>query len=309
MENDEREITPLRFQDQEIATVTDDEGYYHVSFPAVGADGLWTSAEARVWTGDHEISAIHPVLTPSSTAQFGIISDLDDTVIHTGITSVLLAAKLTFLENAKTRKPLDGVAELYAALQNGTAGAAINPIFYVSSSPWSLHDLLWGFIELNDIPRGPILLRDFGVDHAKFIKEKGRGHRLEKCLNLLDGYPGLPFVLVGDSGQEDATIYAEICERRRGRVRAIYIRDVDPDLYSRRDVIVHRAVDAAAAHGVPMIVASDSQAMPEHASRIGLIPAAAVPGVTADVHEDEELLDPGEQAVRNAASSMLPGHG
>ena len=307
-ESDEVSGVPvtLRLREHEITVTTDDEGYYRATLPTTAGEKLWTTAEARVQTGDREISAIHHLLTPSPAAQFGIISDLDDTVIHTGITSLLLAAKLTFLENAKTRKPLDGVAELYAALQKGTAGTPLNPLFYVSSSPWNLHDLLWDFIQLNDIPRGPILLRDFGLDRTKFVKEKGHGHKLEKALTLLDGYPHLPFVLVGDSGQEDATIYAEICHLRPDRVRAIYIRDVDPGLHSARDLLVHRAVDAAAAHGVPMILAPDSQAMSEHASRIGLIPAAAVPEVIAEVHKDEARPETGAQAIMDAANSMLP---
>lgn len=301
------EVT-VRFQDQEITVTSDDEGYYKATFPGDGAPGqLWTTAEARVDGGEREISVTHEVLTPSASAGFGIISDLDDTVIHTGITSLLLAAKLTFLENAKTRKPLDGVAELYAAFQNGTTGERTNPIFYVSSSPWNLHDLLADFLQLNEIPRGPILLRDFGLDATKFVKENGHGHKLRKAVQLVDGYPDLPFVLVGDSGQDDPSIYAQLCGLRPGRVRAIYIRDVDPDHESDRDARVHRAVEVAESHGVPMILAPNSQAMSEHASRIGLIPGAAVPAVVSEVHKDEKRPDTGEQAFRDAADSLLPG--
>lgn len=300
------EVT-LRFQDHQATVVSDEEGYYHATLPSVaGNGGLWASARASVVTGGQEISAIHDVLTPSPAAAFGIISDLDDTVIHTGITSIWLAAKLTFLGNAKTRKPLDGVAELYTALQNGIAGTPVNPIFYVSSSPWNLHDLLRDFIALNDIPRGPLMLQDLGLDASKFIKKKGHGHKLEKALRILDGYPHLPFVLVGDSGQEDPAIYAQICELRPGRVKAIYIRDVDPDHASERDALVHRAVAAADSHGVPMILAPDSRAMSEHASRLGLIPVAAVREVIAEVHKDEQRLPSGEQALRDTADSILP---
>jgi len=279
----------IRCGGHEATVISDEEGYYEATLPPVISDGLWTTAEARVRVDGREISAVHQVLAPPLDAAFGIVSDLDDTVIHTGITSLLLAARLTFLENAKTRKPLDGVAELYAALQKGiSALAAVNPIFYVSSSPWNLHDLLWDFIALNDIPRGPVLLRDFGLDAEKFIKEKGHGHKLRKALSILDGYPALPFVLIGDSGQEDATIYAEICAIRPGRVKAVYIRDVDPDLESDRDAMVHRAVEVAKSHGVTMILAPNSKAMSEHASRVGLIPAAAVPEVIEEIRKDEQ---------------------
>lgn len=292
--------------DGEVIKVTsDDEGYYKATLPATKGQ-LWTTVRATLQTEKGEISAYHDVFNPNAqAASFGIISDLDDTVIHTGITSLLLAAKLTFLENAKTRKPLHGVSELYDALQKGSVGKPINPIFYVSNSPWNLYDLLWDFIQLNAIPKGPILLRDFGIDATKFINEKGSGHKLEKCLTLLDGFPDLPFVLVGDSGQEDAAIYAEVCSLRPGRVRAIYIRDVDPGIDSARDQEVHRAVAIAKAQGVPMILAPDSQAMSEHASELGLIAKAAVAEVIAEVHKDEQRPETGEQALKDATGEIL----
>ncbi len=300
------EVT-VEIQSHEARALSDEEGYYHATLPtAAGIDALWTSAEARVRTDSGVISGTHKVLTPGPAATFGIISDIDDTVIHTGITSILLAAKLTFLENAKTRKPLDGITEFYSALQEGTVGQPVNPIFYVSSSPWNLYDLLWDFMALNEIPQGPILLRDFGLDRSKFITENGHEHKREKALALLDGYPDLPFVLIGDSGQEDAAIYAEVCELRPGRMRAIYIRDIDPDLHTARDREVHRAMDLAASCGVPMVLAPDSEAMSKHASEMGLIPAAAVSEVIAEVREDEELPETGEQALIDAARSVTP---
>lgn len=303
------EVT-IRSNGQESTVTSDEEGYYQITLPAApGDDGLWTTAEARVSAGNREISATHPVMTPPDDAAFGVISDLDDTVIYTGITSVLLAAKLTFLENAKTRKPLDGAAGLYAALQKGMAATPVNPIFYVSSSPWNLYDLLWDFLSVNEIPRGPLLLRDFGLDRTKFIKEKGHGHKLRKTLGILDGYPDLPFVLIGDSGQEDPAIYADVCSLRPGRVRAIYIRDVDPDLDSKRDALVHTAAALAAVHGVPMIFARDSQAMSEHASRNGLIPPHMVSQVISEIHKDQQRPETGEQAIKDAASSLIPGGG
>ncbi len=141
-----------------ISTKTDEEGYYHAEFPAPpvrGAEIQWHTAAVQTDSGASEVHAVHQIMVPPSAPEFGIISDLDDTVIHTGITSLLLAAKLTFLENAKTRKPLDGVAELYKAFQKGNQDTAGNPIFYISSSPWNLHDLLEDFLKLNEIPPGP----------------------------------------------------------------------------------------------------------------------------------------------------------
>lgn len=302
-------VVQLRFRDQEQRVIADEEGYYEAKFefPEADHDGLlWLEAEARAGVDGAEVRAIHDVLVPPRNAAFGIISDLDDTVVHTGITSLLLAAKLTFLENAKTRKPLDGVAKLYEALQQGKAGKRSNPIFYISSSPWNLYDLLVDFLRLNEIPPGPLLLRDLGLDATKFIKEKGHGHKQQKALGLLEAYPDLPFVLIGDSGQEDPGIYAEIAGQHPGRILAIYIRDVDPDKESIFDNAVHKARDRADALGVPMILAKDSLMISEHAQRIGLIPPSALGEVITEIAKDKERPETGEQAVKDAVASLSP---
>src|SRR5690606_9495637 len=144
---------------------------------------------------------------------------------HTGITSLLLAAQLTFRENAGSRKPLEKVSCLSQALQGGLTDPPRNPQIYISSSPFNLHARLVDFLRLNEIPPGPILLRDIGIDDTRFIKEKGHGEKREKALDVLDSLPQLPFVLIGDSGQEDPAIYAEVACMRPGRILAIYIRD------------------------------------------------------------------------------------
>ncbi|RYD19187.1 MAG: DUF2183 domain-containing protein [Verrucomicrobiaceae bacterium] len=299
----------LRFHDQEQSVQADDEGYYHATFASRDQPGSaieWQGVEATARGKEGNVTARHDILVPPVDAVYGIISDIDDTVLHTGLTSMLLAAKLTFLENAKTRKPLDGVAKLYQKLQRGLSGGPLNPLFYVSSSPWNIHDLLVDFLTLNEIPVGPVFLRDLGIDRTKFIKTKGHGHKQDRVLALLDSYPTLPFVLIGDSGQEDPSIYATVATLRPGRVIAIYIRDVDPDRGSILDEAVHEATALAATAGVPMILAPDSRAMAEHACRIGLIPPEAEGSVEREVIRDEARPETGEQAVQDAVESILP---
>lgn len=305
-ESDEVPFTEVTvsFGNEEVLTKTDEEGYYYAEFsaPQERSEALvWQTASVWAGTQGGEIHAVHEVMIPPTAPEYGIISDLDDTVIHTGITSLLLAAKLTFLENAKTRKPLDGVAQLYRAFQKGT-----NPLFYISSSPWNLHDLLEDFLTLNDIPPGPILLRDVGLDKTKFIKEKGHGHKFDKAIRILDEFPTLPFILVGDSGQEDPTIYADVVKHRPGRVKAVYIRDIDPDADSALDEAVRKAVVETEILGVPMILAKDSRAISEHAAEIGLIRPAALAEVEKEVARDQQRPEIAEQIVEEAFSTTRP---
>jgi phosphatidate phosphatase APP1 len=291
----------IRFDGDERTTVTDGEGYYDLELPRrEQSNETWLTATARCTFRGEEISAAHEIVAPTSDAQFGIISDLDDTVIETNMTKLLTAAKLTFIGNAKTRKPLEGVAALYASLGGGTLGRPVNPIFYASSSPWNLYDLLCDFMELNEIPKGPIFLRDWGIDRTKFIAPRGHREKLERALKIMADFPELPFVLVGDSGQHDAGLYAEAATLHPDRIKAIYIRDVDPATATERDDHVREHIKTAAQHGVPMLLAPDSNAMAHHAAELGLISARKEAAVQIEVAKDHERPNPGAAAVNEA---------
>ena len=71
-----------------------------------------------------------------------MISDIDDTIVRTGATSLLMMLRVVLLSNAHTRLPFQGVAAFYGALARGASGQDSNPLFYVSSSPWNLYDVL-----------------------------------------------------------------------------------------------------------------------------------------------------------------------
>jgi len=234
-------------------------------------------------------------------AGIGIISDIDDTVLHSGITDWKTAAQLTFLHNSRTRKPLQGVAKLYQALQAGPDnGVPLNPIFYVSSSPWNLYDLLEDFMELNAIPPGPIFLRDLGIDTGKLFKTPGHGHKLDRAVSLIERFPQLRWVLLGDSGQADAELYAQAAQQFGNRIAAIYIRDVDPQTESSYDNGVDAHIARVAGTTVPMLRARDSVAIAEHAAGLGLIAASALPGIAAEVIRDQQRPTMAEAVVDDA---------
>lgn len=285
------EVT-ARFRGARSDTRTDHEGYYEIDLvPTLPPDtALW--AQAAVSTGDNAVHCVQQVLQVAPGPGIGLISDIDDTVLHSGITDWKTAAQLTFLNNARTRKPLKGVAALYKALQAGR-----NPLFYVSSSPWNLHDLLEDFMELNAIPAGPIFLRDIGTDAGKFLKTAGHGHKLERARQLITRYPERRWVLLGDSGQHDAELYAEAAKEFGSRIAAIYIRDVDPGAESAFDTFANSYIERIAGTGVPMLLASDSLAMAEHAVSIGLLDAAMLPAIAREVGRDAVRPTLGEAAA------------
>ena len=300
-ESDEVPGVPLRLQYRggAVELASDHEGYWHAAFDVPGgmSDLLWDNAVVSL--ADGSLLTPQPVLQVGPRARVGIISDIDDTILHSGITDWKTAAQLTFLHNARTRKPLAGVAALYRALQ-----AAHNPIFYVSSSPWNLYDLLEDFMELNGIPFGPIHLRDIGTDTGKFIKTAGHGHKLERAIHLIERFPQLRWVLLGDSGQADAELYAEAARTFKDRIAAIYIRDVDPDTDSPLDLGVDGYIHRIEGTGVPMLRVADSAAIARHAASLGLMDAAAIAAVDAEVARDKARPSLGEAALDEAVTPV-----
>jgi phosphatidate phosphatase APP1 len=241
----------VQFRGTTAQATTDHEGYYRVAMevPPAHGNSLWD--DATVSLADGTLTARQPVLQVLPQARIGVISDIDDTVLHSGITHWKTAAQLTFLGNARTRKPLDGVARFYQALQAGSGGTAAQPLFYVSSSPWNLYDLLEDFMELNRIPHGPVFLRDLGTDTGKFIQTPGHGHKLGQVRTLIHRFPGLRWVLLGDSGQDDAELYAEAAGEFGERIAAIYIRDVDPGIDSPFDTATDAHIERIAGTQAP----------------------------------------------------------
>ena len=266
---------------------TDDEGYFTLilephALPAPSAY-LWYPIPVRVArlpalfaTYQPAAQATASVLVPPPEAEFGVISDLDDTVFETRATNMLKMLARTLLSNAHSRQPFEGVAAFYRQLQRGRTGRPDNPFFYVSSSPWNLYDMLEEFMGLHELPPGPLLLRDFTLGRPRTTPPPGItgsaaihfAHKLHEIEDILTTYPSLPFVLLGDSGQEDARIYREVVRRHPGRIKAVYIRDVQVPA---RALLVGPTIEELKADGVPMLLVPDYAAAAAHAAGLGLV--------------------------------------
>ncbi len=232
---------------------TDSEGYFHVEHDCP-TDGhvhsnhsLWQEAKVRVVGLPGEVvdvSAYADIVVPSA-AEFAVISDIDDTILQTDVTSRLKLKTMvhTLLKNAGKRHAFKGVSDFYQALAVGVDGEGFNPFFYVSNSPWNLYDLLLDFLHLNHLPRGPVLLRDFGLPAEDTIANF-KTHKADMVAKILGTYPELPFILVGDSGEHDTDIYLEAARNNPGRILAIYIRDVQHERRARRiEALIEKVSD------------------------------------------------------------------
>lgn len=250
------------YRDAVVETRTDEEGYFQVRLqPEIIEEGqLWH--EVGLELAGRGVTAVGKVLMPGP-ADFAIISDIDDTIVQTGATSLLRMVRSVLLQNAAMRPPFEGVADLYRALHRDR-----NPIFYVSSSPWNLYELLHDFMDLSRIPHGPMFLQDWGIDEQTLITAAHETHKLAQIQLLLEYYPDLPFVLIGDSGQHDPEIYLQVIRTHGSRIKAVFIRDVTEDV---RDRTVAGITAEALALGVELLYVRDSADALAHAHRLGLV--------------------------------------
>jgi phosphatidate phosphatase APP1 len=259
---DELPGVPLRVGvgDAEVETVTDDEGYYRVRLVPTRLDGPWASGTVSLAGPYRGLADVPPtpvrVRVPAGAA-FGVVSDVDDTILETGVQRVGRMVVQTLAGSALTRTPFPGAAELYRDL----AGGGANPFFYVSSSPWNLHAFLEAFLRHHGFPPGPVLLRDLLGTAA------GREEKHGRIREVLDLHPDLPFVLVGDSGEKDPEVYADVVAAYPGRILAVYIRETRLDPGDGRV----EAVSDAWEHDVPFVLAADSEAVRRHARGLGLL--------------------------------------
>jgi phosphatidate phosphatase APP1 len=228
-----------------------------------------------------------------------VISDIDDTVVQTGVANKLIMLWRLFMLGARSRAAFPGMAALLRALHDGRTGHEVNPMLYVSRAPWGIYEVLDEFFRLHRIPVGPILfLREWGLTLQNPLPRRAPDHKLELIRHMLALYRDLPVVLIGDSGQRDPEVYAQIVHEHPGRVLAIYVRNVS------RDPSRHRAIQDLAIQmvdaGSNLLLAADSLAMAAHAVEHGLISPAARAQVLAELEDQPDRPPAG--ATRHARS-------
>jgi phosphatidate phosphatase APP1 len=254
--------------------VTDREGY--ARFDIDLADG-WPLPGDPAW----EVACLHwlnregPqcveafVLAPGAETTLGVISDIDDTIIETGITGGLRDVarnwRRLLAELPDERLVVPGADVFYGALGGGAVlrsgeaslgdrlAATRRPFFYVSSSPWNLFSYLVAFQKSRDLPLGPLLLRDWGLDRATLASDSHGAHKRSAVDTILATYPDMRFALIGDDTQGDLPAYAEVVQANPGRIAGVFIRTAMGPL-SPEEVAGKAMIEAA---GVPLWLGSD----------------------------------------------------
>ncbi len=283
-------VVELNLLAEKRQAITDKEGYFVFHFePSIAliTEELYLNIPLKLVDAPvsfKEITVNAEMMIPPADAEYGIISDIDDTIVRTGVGNIWAMGKTVLFGNARTRLPFAGASAFYQSLQLGRNGKRNNPFFYVSSSPWNLYDILIDYMDHNDIPQGPLLLRDFGIQSESFMSGDYMSHKFTAIKQILDTYPQLNFVLIGDSGEQDPGIYKEVVKHFPGRIICIYIRDVSNG--EKQEIAEQVAAELKIA-GVEMILTEHSVKAAEHAVASGLIFKEELPAIVQDKKEDK----------------------
>ena len=280
----------ISFMGLEQVVKTNENGYFKTLFDlsALQVGSGWQEATFevidKVVENQEKIVSTAEAYIQKESSDFGVISDVDDTILVSHATEILKKLRLILTKNAYTRLPFKGVSAFYKALVKGT-GAGSNPIFFVSSSEWNLYDFLVDFCKVRDIPKGVFLLQNYKKNLKQLLFTGGGNHehKLIKIREILVFYPKLKFILIGDSGQRDAEIYCKIVEEFPDRIISIYIRDVSKD--KKRDEI-QKIIELLKKKGVEMLMTETTLDAARDAASKGLIDGSSIEPVKKEAKAD-----------------------
>lgn len=231
---------------------------------------------------DVDTSESH-ALVPDGRAPFWVVSDIDDTVLQTGLAEGLTAVKNTLLRQATTRRAVPGMATLYQAIANSAGPDVQVPFFYLSTGSWAFYDVLIEFLDVRGFPEGPLFLTDW-APQERYITRSGSEHKRSTLRKLFESYPDAKFILIGDSGQRDPYNYTDLAREYPESVAHIII--VDCGIEDKAEEVRQFASERSA-DDVPFTFAADAARAAEVLAEQGVIGAADVVNVRASLRDPE----------------------
>ena len=217
----------LKHNDNTIHTRTLKDGYFKFCIPQNQTDYGWVEYEVSLNYKGKTIMEKETYIRPKID-HLGIISDIDDTFLVSYTLNPLRKLYNLLFKNVNRRKIFEDVTIHYQALsQSGRDGhQELNTFFYVSSSEWNLYRFIVKFTEIHHLPKAVLLLKDIKTSLSQFFwtGRGGHNHKFEKIKHILEFYPNLKYVLIGDDSQEDPYLYEAIAKIFPLTIQAIYIR-------------------------------------------------------------------------------------
>lgn len=252
---------------------TDEDGFFKFDWEDKDVSPGWLPVKVTAFENDTQVAASDGKVYVPAPSAYIFISDIDDTFLVSHSRNIVKRLFVLFRNNARSRKPFDGVVKHYRLLQQWNEDVPANPFFYVSSSEWNLYDYLVEFTRIHRLPAGIFLLNRLKRFSA-LLKTGQNNHQTKftRIARILEAFPGQGVVLLGDSSQQDPYIYQALVKHFPKQIRAVYIRDV----YHRSRDVVSGVMQQIEAAGVPCCFFVHSEDAILHSVKVGLIPAAVL---------------------------------
>lgn len=192
----------------------------------------------------------YPFYFDRKPANVEVISDLDDTVLHSHTASALKRMYSILFVIPQKRKPVTYTRELMDWFNRQQVR-----ITYLSKSESNLFELIAAFLRSNDLPRGALLLSPFLRYHQLPKPNKGKDYKYDHLRTFLREQPDNKIILLGDDTQRDMEIYTSIIHEFPERILKVYIRQTRLTQNERQKELWNRLRET----GVPAVYFTDGE--------------------------------------------------
>lgn len=246
-----------------VTEVMADRGGVIDAIVPVALEPGWHTVTMQTEEGE---AAHAPVKIVDPQARLGVISDVDDTILITALPKPFVAAWNSFVLDENARRATPGMPVLLDHLASAHSSA---PVVYLSTGAWNAAPALSRFLARNLYPMGPLLLTDWGPTHDRWFRS-GKEHKWRELRRLAREFPEVRWILIGDDGQHDETLYREFASEHPDKVAAVAIRQLSVG----QAVLAGGRSKASLHHeasGVPWVYGPDGATLSEELGKLGLL--------------------------------------
>jgi len=264
------EIT-IQYDGTRYRTRTREDGYFRFVIPCTEKLSSGWHQETVLLDYKGIIEEMQVEFVKPDPGTFGLISDIDDTFLISHSNHLLQKLYVILARNVSKRKFFKDVLQHYKLLAHSNQKDSYDrrAFFYVSSSEWNLYNFIEQFTKLHDFPKAVIQLKKIKSGLLDFLNT-GKGdhdHKLIKIKRILEYYPTIQFVLLGDDSQQDPDIYRRIVNHSPHQIKAIYIRQTGNQPKHGVGEMLHRIGQM----NIPICYYKLSARAIDHSRSIGLI--------------------------------------
>ncbi|SCU97305.1 LAMI_0F09582g1_1 [Lachancea mirantina] len=148
-----------------------------------------------------------------------LISDIDDTIKHTGVTGDKRSIFCNVFVNDFATWTIPGMSLWYNTLRDSEGV----DFFYVSNAPYQIYPILQDYIS-KQFPSGPLFLKQYSGNLLSSLMTSSAKRKIGSIISIIKDFPAKKFILVGDSGERDLEAYTEAAKLFPDQIIGIYIR-------------------------------------------------------------------------------------